>query len=111
MFASSAVTAQAAEVSTAQRVETTPGLSPDDIRPLSGDDRLPSPDAWRTALKRLLSERGPRMAPSVRHGVEAVLSINMRDAAELIENSMNEAMASRIDCPRLRAWKQVSRMD
>ncbi|MFP2959198.1 hypothetical protein ACLEPN_15485 [Myxococcus sp. 1LA] len=78
------------------------------ITPLSCDDRLPTPDAWSAALKRFLSERGPRLVPNMRHGVEAVLAINMFDAVELLENSMDEAMASRIDCPRFAAWKKLA---
>ncbi|QDE90942.1 hypothetical protein BHS06_19310 [Myxococcus xanthus] len=79
------------------------------ITPLSSDDRLPSLEAWTATLKRFLAERGPRLAPSIRGGVEGMLVINLYDAAAILENSMDEAMASRIDCPKLRAWGKIER--
>lgn len=77
------------------------------ITPLSSDDRLPSPEDWTATLQRFLDERGPRMAPSIRSGVENMLHINIYDAALLLENSMDEAMGARIDCPRIRAWREI----
>ncbi|WP_426755702.1 hypothetical protein [Myxococcus sp. Y35] len=74
---------------------------------LGSDNAPPSREQWNAGLKRFLSERGERLAPRVRRGIEAVANLHVRDAINILESGMAESTVASPECQKLQAWKKA----
>ncbi|OJT22992.1 hypothetical protein BO221_19045 [Archangium sp. Cb G35] len=71
---------------------------------LGSPGQPPAKEQWSAVISRLLAERGTRMDPRVRQGIEGMVHVNVGDGAELYGYVMEESMGSRIECPVVRSW-------
>jgi hypothetical protein len=64
----------------------------------------PAREQWSAVISRFLAERGTRMDPRMRGGIEAMAQINVEDGFHIYESVMEESLGSRIECPVVRSW-------
>ncbi len=73
---------------------------------LGTSNQPPARDQWVAAISRFLADRGPRIDPGLRTGIEAMGQLLVEDGFHIYDSMTESATGARIECPVVRSWSK-----